>query len=175
MFKPNIKILKTFILQKLLHRFHPNLAQWQRPTSAAGGWSHVHPKIRRWQTDSKFSGGKNIENCHISATIQPISTKFGTMMNTGPQDHVSRRNSQRQSKMTDDPILNTVKLWYLCNNNGHSALACQLTKYHDMIPLRLRFMTPPVLTLSSNSSRLSRSSSVSASSSFSLPAAAFWS
>ena len=38
-FQAKLANIKTGILSKLLHRFQPNFAQWQRPTNTLRGWS----------------------------------------------------------------------------------------------------------------------------------------
>jgi len=80
-FKLNIQNIKTCILSKLLHRFKPNFAQWQRP-----------PKYTLWVVQTGIQqiqdGGRppswKIINGHTSATPWPICTKFGTVSHFGP-------------------------------------------------------------------------------------------
>ena len=65
--KPNDQNIKACILSKLLYRFQPNLAKWQRQPNTLRGWSQEKSK-----------------NGRILATAAPICTKFVTVTHISP-------------------------------------------------------------------------------------------
>ena len=85
--KLNAHNIKTCILSKLLNRFKPNFAQWQRP-----------PKYTSWVIQTGVQqiqdGGRppswKIKNGRISTTVRPICTKFGMMTHFGPPKGMGR-------------------------------------------------------------------------------------
>ena len=83
-FKLNMQNINTCILSTPLHWFQPNFAQWQ--------WSsNTHKTNPRWQTATIL---KKLQNGHISATVSPISMKFGTVMHIGPAKRTRIYNFQ---------------------------------------------------------------------------------
>jgi len=72
-------------------------------------------------------GGRHVENyknCDISATVFPIFTKFGTLMQNGPLNHSDRLKSLNFTtpRWRSAAILKTVKSPYLCNKAYLSAI-----------------------------------------------------
>jgi len=80
-FKLNVQNIKTCILSKLLHRFQPNFAQWQRLPNTLHGWSKQAYKNPRWWMAAIL---KNWKMAIISETVWPIGTTFGMVTHIGP-------------------------------------------------------------------------------------------
>jgi len=65
-FKPNMQIIQTFVLSKLLQWFWPNFAQWYRPPSTLCRWS------QNLRHNSKMMDGCHLEKNEKSLHHQPF-------------------------------------------------------------------------------------------------------
>jgi len=79
---------KTCILSKLLYRFQPNFAQWQRPPITFVGGPKTRIRNPRWRRQPSWKS----KNRHISITVLPIATKFGTVKHVDLLDRVDRQS-----------------------------------------------------------------------------------
>jgi len=87
-------------------------------------------------------GGRHVEsykNCDISATVLPIFTKFGMLMQNGPLNHSERLKSLNFTtpRWRSAAILKTVKSPYLCNKAYLSAITMTST-FSEFLPTRWR-------------------------------------
>ena len=91
------------ISQPRFERFRQNLVRWcsSTPLSVL--------TINKFQISKIQDGGnRNLEkskNRHISAAVQPILTKFGTVTQFGPRDCLARYSDLKKSKMSAAGIL----------------------------------------------------------------------
>ena len=111
-FNPNSQNRKTCILSKLLHRFHPTFAQWQRPPNDLRGWCrHTHNK-------SKMAGGRYLGKIKKSPYLGRGLTDFDEIWHSDVVRpswpfRPSKNLKFQKSKMVAATVLKNPKSWYL--------------------------------------------------------------